>query len=154
MKLDGKYLRYYKNHTVTEESGSIDLSVADWVRPADNSAQCKAFEVEFNSRTYFFEAESCKELAIWLDSIDLVRGKLKRSLSTQAIKPSISIQKMRALSTSEGSAITNLLGSKTTSVEPPPRPRAVSRVICGTLLKRSGNVLQLNMQVQLHELKC
>ena len=61
VKLEGSYLRYYKNKHDAQENGSVNLAHSNWVRPYDLSPDCKTFEVHSDEdRTFVFEAADAK----------------------------------------------------------------------------------------------
>ena len=80
MKLEGSYLRYYKTKTDKEETGSVNLETADWVRPYDLSPDCKIFEIREDERVFVFEAKDTDEMKFWMESIELIRHEAQHAL--------------------------------------------------------------------------
>lgn len=76
-RIEGQFIKYYKKESDnTQEQGSIDLSVARWVRPAKHSEDCKRFLIENDGRTFELEAADYVEMRLWVDSIQLVRAEV------------------------------------------------------------------------------
>lgn len=133
MKLDGNFLRYYKNADDDTELGCINLSTADWVKPSDTSNKCKAFEIEENERRHVFEASDHAELRIWLESIAMVSA----NVTTPSVPPS---ETTRRLSVNVLSSMGLRRGSGSGASPLVPRDTAPSRQMQGPLLKKSGKL--------------
>lgn len=75
MKIEDGVLKYYKGKTDTKEQGDVTLETAEFVRPYDDTAECKVFEIRgTEDRTFVFEATDPAEMKVWIESIELVRS--------------------------------------------------------------------------------
>ena len=72
VKVEGKYLNYYKKKNDDKSLGTASMETADFVRPFDATAECNIFEIQDENRVFVFQTPSHNDMLKWVNSINKV----------------------------------------------------------------------------------
>lgn len=83
VKFDGTVLRYFKREGDTKESGSANMTTAEFVRAFDNTSDCKIFELHDSNRVFVFQAKSHEEMLQWVSTLEKVRNQILEKIQLE-----------------------------------------------------------------------
>lgn len=95
LRIEGKFLRYYKHKDDKEEMGSINIEAIDAIRPYSLKPDCKTFELvtkvfsykKVEESTFLMETNSSNDMKLWIKAIETVRnGIIQKSLEKEEAK--------------------------------------------------------------------
>jgi hypothetical protein len=86
VKVEGTYLRYYKKEGENEELGSANLITADFIRPYDDTTDCKIFELQEDDRVFVFQCSSNKEMIHWINILEKVKASAQTKIQEEIAK--------------------------------------------------------------------
>ena len=72
VRVEGKYLNYYKKKNDDKSLGTASMETADFVRPFDATAECNIFEIQDENRVFVFQTPSHNDMLKWVNSINKV----------------------------------------------------------------------------------
>eukprot|EP01038_Epipyxis_sp_PR26KG_P013395 gene13395-17962_t len=77
VKVVGTNLHYFKSKGDDKELGSANLETAEFVRPYDQSVDCKVFEVQDANRVFIFQTATHNEMMHWVDKMEAIRQEIQ-----------------------------------------------------------------------------